>query len=90
MTKWFIWIITASSFATVNSYLSDNCAINWVDNSLDGLDAMMVAWIAEEECTKNNIYSIREFGEINDIIKYNEIDCKAMWDILRYIRSNKN
>ena len=59
---------------------------NWVDTTLDGLDAMLVAWIAEEECVKNNIFNISEFDEINDIVKYNEIDCKVMWDILNYIR----
>ena len=59
---------------------------NWKDSNIDGLDAMLVAWIAENECSKNNINSIKDFYEMKEIIDYNEIDCKTMWDILKYIR----
>ena len=41
----------------------------------------------------NKIYDeLNEVTKDNDImkeiIKYNEVDCKVLWDILRYLREN--
>ena len=58
----------------------------WIDSSLDGLSAMLVAWYAEKECKMGRIKDISEYAEMDSIIDYNEIDCKAMWDILRYLK----
>ena len=69
-------------------YKNNLILTKWEDNTLDGLDAMLVAWYAEKECNRNNIDSIREFHDMDSIVKYNEIDCKVMWDILKYIRDN--
>lgn len=58
----------------------------WVDCSLDGLSAMLVAWYAEKECKIGRIKNIGSYNKMNDIIDYNEIDCKVIWDILRFLK----
>ena len=64
---------------------------NWVDNELDGLGAMVATWNSDEEVYNNKLKGIEskltDFTEIQDIIKYNEIDCKVLWDIRTYILS---
>jgi hypothetical protein len=54
------------------------------DNDMNGLNAMMLAY---------NIYNNSNRVDIEDnvmknIIKYNMIDCKVMWEILLYLRTN--
>ncbi len=53
------------------------------DNDMNGLNAMMLAY---------NIYNSDKVNIDNDIMrdieKYNMIDCKSMWDILLYLRTN--
>lgn len=58
----------------------------WDDSEIDGLDAMLVSWFAENECRENKIDKLSDYKDMGEIVKYNEIDCKVMWDILRYIR----
>lgn len=58
----------------------------WEDSTIDGLDAMLVSWYAENECRENKIDKLVDYKDMNVIVKYNEIDCKVMWDILKYIR----
>jgi len=60
----------------------------WNNSTINGLDAIVVSWFAHIELEKNNITKISDYKDMNEIIKYNEIDCKAIWDILRYIRLN--
>ena len=55
----------------------------WPDSSLDGAQAMLVAWNCEEKCLNKDGKKLGEFPEMNEIVKYNEIDCKALWDILK-------
>jgi len=45
----------------------------------NGLDAMVLAW---------NYYTDKDDKVMKDIIKYNEFDCKALYDILNYLRKN--
>ena len=45
----------------------------------NGLDAMVLAW---------NYYNEKDDRVMKDIIKYNEFDCKALYDILTYLREN--
>nr|QFG74694.1 MAG: hypothetical protein [Megaviridae environmental sample] len=66
-------------------YNNNQISSSW-DNSKcsNGLDAMLQAW---------ELYN--SFGTISgrepimkDIIKYNEIDCKVLWEIMSYLRNN--
>ena len=58
----------------------------WDSSSIcsNGLEAMFLAY---------NLYKNNDFIDCNDnimkeIIKYNIIDCKVMWEILSYLRNN--
>jgi len=71
----------------INAFNSHNLTNLKYDNSLkcvDGLNAMHLAYQCYQ---KNNIVS-DEINEINDIKKYNEVDCKSLMEILFYIRKN--
>ena len=58
----------------------------WKDSSIDGLCAMLVAWHSESSCKEGQIQILSEYELMDEIIEYNEIDCKVMWDILKVIR----
>jgi hypothetical protein len=54
----------------------------WTDNLTSGLDAMISAAQLYRSCnTINN-------KDLLDIIKYNEIDCKVIYEIVEYLRDN--
>ena len=58
---------------------------DWDAGPTDGLGAMVGAWscaleAAERQCT------LRETALMRDIAHYNEVDCKVMMEILRYLR----
>ncbi len=68
-------------------YKNKMITTSWGDSDLDGLGAMVATWNCNE-IILNNKYSnlkLRDFDEMKEIIKYNEIDCKVLWDINRYI-----
>lgn len=48
-----------------------------------GMSAQINAW----KCYKNNSDPINS-STMKDITKYNEFDCKVLWDILTYLRKN--
>ena len=55
----------------------------WDNDITNGLDAMFFAWqeyVKEEDV----IYS----NKFQDIIKYNEVDCKTTFEILDYLKKN--
>ena len=64
-------------------------AINtlWDDGLTDGLGAMTGAWVANEEAILKNI-SMNEIQITKEIEKYNEVDCKVMWEIIKFLREN--
>ncbi len=53
----------------------------------DGLSAMISAteYYRRVESQRTSRQDIQMF---NQIIEYNEVDCKALWDIVRYLRKN--
>lgn len=60
------------------------------DNNLscaDGADAAVGAYRANLECLKKNI-SFKDHDLTQDIIKYNEVDCRTLQEILYYLREN--
>ena len=59
------------------------------DSTLNGLDAMLVALIAEKECSENKIENISNMSKMKDIIKYNYVDCRLLLDLLNFfVRNN--
>ena len=59
------------------------------NNCSNGSDAMLLALKAKEESIKFNI-SLGETKIMKNIEKYNEIDCKTLYEILNYLRINHN
>ncbi len=60
---------------------------NWGDGPTDGLGAMVGAWTAAREAAASG----RRLGEmplVKEIEDYNEVDCKVMMEIVRYLREN--
>ncbi len=51
----------------------------------NGLTAMVLAWKTYQ---KSKLTDIHESPVIQDIIKYNEMDCKVLWEIIKYLREN--
>lgn len=52
-------------------------------NCKDGLSAMINAWK-----TYNTSKNPEDSDTMLDIVKYNEFDCKVLWEILSYLRKN--
>ena len=53
----------------------------WESDCVNGQDAMFKSW---QMYTNKDINS----NSFKDIIKYNEVDCKTMYDILNYLQNN--
>jgi putative phage-type endonuclease len=66
-------------------YENKMISTSWEDNELDGLGAMVATWNCNERILRGNPSKLVDFDEIKEIVKYNEVDCKVLWDINRYI-----
>jgi hypothetical protein len=51
----------------------------------NGLTAMVLAWKTYQ---RNALPDIHESPVIQDIITYNEMDCRVLWEIIKYLREN--
>ncbi len=60
---------------------------DWSDSPLDGLGAMVGAWRCDEKARRNGV-SMTADPFMDEIARYNEVDCKVMMEIVRYLRSN--
>ena len=66
----------------------------WADSQVSGgTEAMTAAWWCYEQVRENGV-SVHEVALddkeplMPEVESYNEVDCKAMWEILRYLRAN--
>ena len=60
-------------------------ATNWADSPVDGLGAMVGAWRCDAEARQKGV-SMTELALMREITRYNEVDCKVMMEIVRYLR----
>lgn len=58
----------------------------WDTSIKNGMDAMFIAKKAYLDCTTMD----ERYKIINDIAKYNEVDCKVMWEIIIHLRKPKS
>lgn len=56
---------------------------NWEDGPMDGLAASVAAW----NCAKRT-KPMHADPLMDEVRKYNEVDCRVMWEILEYLRRN--
>jgi hypothetical protein len=59
--------------------------IEWPDGTTDGLGAMTGAWWCDEQAEINGD-TLTDYELMDDIRDYNEIDCRAMLEIISYLR----
>ncbi|HLF72562.1 MAG TPA: hypothetical protein VI759_10465, partial [Dehalococcoidia bacterium] len=59
----------------------------WGDGPTDGLGAMVGAWWCEDERKRLGV-SLRDIDLMQEIVNYNEVDCKVMMEVVRYLRAN--
>ena len=57
----------------------------WNEGPADGLGAMVGAWWCEREAARSG-GSVRDLEVMKGIERYNEVDCKAMMELVRYLR----
>ncbi len=69
-----------------NKMIKTKWATNYSGVS-DGFTAMIKAWNCDRDALKKDI-SLKKLPTIKEITKYNEVDCKVLWDIINYLRVN--
>ena len=57
----------------------------WDDGPADGLGAMVGAWWCDREAERTG-GSMRDLSVMEGIERYNEVDCKAMMELVGYLR----
>ena len=57
----------------------------WNEGPADGLGAMVGAWTCEREAARTG-GSMRDLPLMDGIRSYNEVDCKAMMELVRHLR----
>ena len=61
-------------------------ATNWADSPVDGLGAMVGAWRCDAEARQTGV-PMTALALMQEIVRYNEVDCKVMMEIVRYLRA---
>ena len=61
---------------------------DWADSQVDGLGAMVGAWRCNAEGQEKGI-SMMDLPLMQEISAYNEVDCRVMMEIVRYLRANR-
>ena len=57
----------------------------WEDSQVDGLGAMVGAWRCDALARDNGV-PMSEIDLMDEITRYNEVDCRVMMEIVRYLR----
>ena len=74
--------------AIANAMHSHGCIeTDWADSPIDGLGAIVGAWRCDEEAREQGL-SMTALPLMNQIARYNEVDCKVMMEIVRFLREN--
>ena len=70
-------------------YKNELIKTKWPNDSVckDGLDALILAKECHDDAIKKKV-SMKVLPIMKDIIRYNEVDCKVLWEIITYLRNN--
>ena len=60
---------------------------SWEDSPVDGLGAMVGAWHCDREAAAQEV-RLTDTELMQEIQRYNEVDCRVMQEILDYLREN--
>jgi len=71
------------SLKTIAKSMYNYNMINTVwDDNMSGLDAMFKSW------KEYNLGDVKKSKIFKEVIRYNEVDCKTMFEILNYLKNN--
>ena len=71
------------SLKTIAKSMYNNNMINTIwDDNMSGLDAMFKSW------KEYNFGNIKNSKVLKQVVRYNEVDCKTMFEILNYLKDN--
>ena len=59
----------------------------WDDSQVDGLGAMVGAWRCDAKARAEGV-PMSEMDLMDEIIRYNEVDCRVMMEIVQYLRTH--
>ena len=59
----------------------------WKDGPTDGLGAMVAAWWCEDQALGDRV-TLSDYELMQEVVRYNEVDCKVMMEIIEYLRRN--
>ena len=60
---------------------------SWGDGPTDGLGAMVAAWSCQREAEQQQC-PMDELDLMREVVAYNEVDCRAMAEVVTYLRVN--
>ena len=60
----------------------------WGDGPADGMGAMVGAWWCDAEAARTD-GSMCDFALLHEIERYNEVDCRAMAELVAWLRANR-
>ena len=60
----------------------------WQAGPADGLGAMVGAWWCQDEIDEGRADRLMDLDLMKEIRDYNQVDCEAMMEIVRYLREN--
>ncbi|AKF03415.1 BPTD_3080 family restriction endonuclease [Sandaracinus amylolyticus] len=60
---------------------------SWSDGPTDGLGAMVAAWSAQREARERGC-ALRDIDLAREVERYNEVDCRVMWETIEYLRAS--
>ena len=63
-------------------------ATRWGSGLVDGLGAMVGAWWSYDNALEKRM-RVQDIALMQEIQRYNEVDCKVMMEIVRYLRRNR-
>jgi len=60
----------------------------WKTGPTDGLGAMVGAWWCQKEVAEGRAAKLMDLDLMQEIRDYNEVDCRAMMEVVRYLRAH--
>ena len=91
LAKFFLLTVFISLVGSVRDRLDPQNGMprvfHWSAAEIDGLGAMVGAWRCDEEA-KEQAVPMGQLPLMNEIARYNEVDCKVMMEIVCYLRAS--
>lgn len=70
-------------------YKNKLISTKWEGNVANGIDAMIFAYRAYQDAASRRV-SVKDINIMTEIVKYNEVDCKVLYEIITHLRLHHN